>query len=149
MTTLSEPFFSWTSRRIDLTAAGDSSAVTTELDESLRCGPRKARLLAVRDPESETQYVALLVGEVSGSDDVTVREVDEERLLVEAGRASDEPEILLAVAPGPASGSAVEGDIEREVFVDGPIRSLIIRSGARSIVVDWYHEDRPRVHRIS
>ncbi|MGX7725111.1 hypothetical protein [Rhodococcus sp. 5G237] len=143
-TTSSEPFFSWTSRRIDLSAAADARAVTPELDESLRCGSRKARLLAIRDSESETDYVALLVGDVSGHSDVTVREVDEERLLVEASRPSTEPEILLGVASAPEPGHPGPHHVDREVFVDGPVRSLIIRSGARSVVVDWCHDEHVR-----
>ncbi|WP_229580622.1 hypothetical protein [Rhodococcus rhodochrous] len=146
-TTSSEPFFSWTSRRIDLSAAADARTVTPELDESLRCGSRKARLLAIRDSESETDYVALLVGDVSGHSDVTVREVDEERLLVEASRPSTEPEILLGVATAPEPGRPGPHHVDREVFVDGPVRSLIIRSGARSVVVDWCHDER--VHSAS
>ena len=143
-TTSSEPFFSWTSRRIDLSAAADARTMTPELDESLRCGSRKARLLAIRDSESETDYVALLVGDVSGHSDVTVREVDEERLLVEASRPSTEPEILLGVASAPEPGHPGPHHVDREVFVDGPVRSLIIRSGARSVVVDWCHDERVR-----
>ncbi|WP_277371656.1 hypothetical protein [Rhodococcus rhodochrous] len=141
-TTSSEPFFSWTSRRIDLSGAADARTVTPELDESLRCGSRKARLLAIRDSESETDYVALLVGDVSGHSDVTVREVAEERLLVEASRPSTEPEILLGVASAPEPGHPGPHHVDREVFVDGPVRSLIIRSGARSVVVDWCHDER-------
>ncbi|MCD2099381.1 hypothetical protein [Rhodococcus rhodochrous] len=141
-TTSSEPFFSWTSRRIDLSAAADARTVAPELDESLRCGSRKARLLAIRDSESETDYVALLVGDVSGHSDVTVREVDEERLLVEGSRPSTEPEILLGITPEP--GYSGPHHVDREVFVDGPVRSLIIRSGARSVVVDLCHEEHTR-----
>lgn len=138
-TTSSEPFFSWTSRRIDLSAAEDARSMVPELDESLRCGSRKARLLAIHDEEGETEYVALLVGDVSGRSDVTVREVDEERLLVEASRPSTEPEILLGVASTPGAGHLDAHHVDREVFVEGPVRSLIIRSGACSVVVEWDH----------
>ncbi|MBS9372199.1 hypothetical protein GON09_001163 [Rhodococcus sp. B50] len=116
--------------------------MTPELDESLRCGSREARLLAIRDSESETDYVALLVGDVSGGSDVAVREVDEERLLVEASRPSTEPEILLGVASVLEAGCLGPRHVDREVFVDGPVRSLILRSGARSVVVDWCHDER-------
>lgn len=139
MTALSESFFSWTSRRVDLTAIDKASSVTPELDEPLRCGNHQARLIAMRDADTDVEYLALVVGDVSGRSDITVREVDEELLLVEGSRSPVEQEILLGVSSEYEEGYSGTDHLDREVCVDGPVRSMIAWSGARSVIVDWYH----------
>ncbi|WP_193788719.1 hypothetical protein [Rhodococcus rhodochrous] len=137
MTALSEPFFSWTSRRIDLPAVAELGSVTLELDEPLWCGNHQARLIAMRDPDTEVACLALVVGDVSGRNDVTVREVDEELLLVEGSRSTVEPAILLGISPEGGKGSRGTDHLDHAVCVDGPVRSMIVWSGARSVIVEW------------
>jgi hypothetical protein len=57
------------------------------IDRALRSGTARGRLLAYHDAVDDTDYVALLVGDVLGARDVPLRFVPEECLLIEGGRS--------------------------------------------------------------
>lgn len=134
MSTLPEPFFSWTARRIDLAGIRESEFVDLVLDELVPLGASTARLIATRDEDTDVDYVALIVGEVTGEHDVAVRGVDEEAILIEGSRSASSPEILIGLRAAPAAGGC-----SSRICLDGPIRTMIASVGVRSVVVDWYH----------
>lgn len=134
-------FFSWTSRRVmlprTLTAvvSGTASGSGLTMDRQVAAGTVRGRLLAYHDAEDDHDYVALMVGDVRGCDDVPVRAVGEERLLLEGGRSSLQAEIL--VGTDDRDEAAGQRDLDHRLCCDGPLRSLLCHSGARSVTVDW------------
>lgn len=134
MYTSGEAHFSWTSRRVMLPddeghgrsgVAPDASGVT--LDRMLP----GSRLMACRDVEQEREYVALAVGEVDGGEDVPVRVVEEERLLLHGPRSDLGPEILV----GAEDDDLDDREVTRQLLDGGPLRSLLARTGAHSVAV--------------
>ncbi|MFD3809704.1 hypothetical protein [Rhodococcus sp. NPDC058639] len=134
MYTSGEAHFSWTSRRVMLPedeghgrsdVAPDASGVT--LDRMLP----GSRLMACRDVEQEREYVALAVGEVDGGEDVPVRVVEEERLLLHGPRSDLGPEILV----GAEDDDLDDRELTRQLLDGGPLRSLLARTGAQSVAV--------------
>lgn len=144
-----EVHFGWTSRRVDL-ASGESRsrgrvAIPQEvtLDRNVCAEGVTQRLLALHDPVDDLDYVAVVVGAVIDSDDVPVRTVDEERLLLAAAHSRCAGEILVGTTgddPGVQGYGAREPGIRefgRQLRQGGPLRTLLACSGARSVVVDW------------
>ncbi|NME80530.1 hypothetical protein [Rhodococcus sp. 105337] len=134
MYTSGEAHFSWTSRRVMLPeddrygrsgVAPDTSGVT--LDRVLM----GSRLMACRDVEQEREYVALAVGAVDGGDDVPVRVVEEERLLLHGPRSGFGPEILV----GAEDDDLDDREVTRQLLDGGPLRSLLTRTGAHSVAL--------------
>ncbi|MBH0120798.1 hypothetical protein I0Q12_15245 [Rhodococcus sp. CX] len=95
----------------------------------------RGRLVAYHDAEEDHDYVALMVGDVEGGEDVPVRAVGEERLLLEGGRSGLPAEIL--VGTGDLDEAAEQRELDRQLCCDGPLRCLLCFSGARSVTVDW------------
>lgn len=135
-------FFSWTSRRVTLphclraVAAGTPARSGLTLDRRLVSGTVRGRLLAYHDADDDADYVALLIGDVVGSDDVPVRVVDEERLLVEGARSTEPAEILVGTSDD-RDPDAERRELDRQLCLGGPVRSMLAHSGARSVTVDW------------
>ncbi|MDO2381337.1 hypothetical protein QYS60_06425 [Rhodococcus sp. GXMU-t2271] len=134
-------FFSWTSRRVTLprclraVAAGTQQSGLT-LDRRLASDTVRGRLLAYHDADDDADYVALLIGDVAGSDDVPVRIVDEERLLMEGARSTEPAEILVGTSDD-RDPDAERRELDRQLCLGGPVRSMLAHSGARSVTVDW------------
>ncbi|MDM7489408.1 hypothetical protein [Rhodococcus indonesiensis] len=134
-------FFSWTSRRVTLprclraVAAGTQQSGLT-LDRRLASDTVRGRLLAYHDADDDADYVALLIGDVAGSDDVPVRIVDEERLLMEGARSTEPAEILVGTSDD-RDPDAEWRELDRQLCLGGPVRSMLAHSGARSVTVDW------------
>ncbi|WP_238586287.1 hypothetical protein [Rhodococcus rhodochrous] len=134
-------FFSWTSRRVTLprclraVAAGTQQSGLT-LDRRLASDTIRGRLLAYHDADDDADYVALLIGDVAGSDDVPVRIVDEERLLMEGARSTEPAEILVGTSDD-RDPDAERRELDRQLCLGGPVRSMLAHSGARSVTVDW------------
>lgn len=101
------------------------------LDHAVPASPLPGRLVAYHDAVAEKDYVALAVGTVSGQNDVPVRPVEEELLVLTAAR-SVEPEILL----GSEDDDLDPGEIERQLHSGGPLRTLLEYTGALSVLVD-------------
>ncbi|AWH01350.1 hypothetical protein DCN13_23630 [Rhodococcus ruber] len=116
-------------------AAGTQQSGLT-LDRRLVSDTVRGRLLAYHDADDDADYVALLIGDVAGSDDVPVRIVDEERLLVEGARSTEPAEILVG-APDDRDPDAERRELDRQLCLGGPVRSMLAHSGARSVTVDW------------
>ncbi|QDQ95228.1 hypothetical protein FND50_33715 [Rhodococcus sp. WB9] len=152
MKMVNEPYFGSKSRRVVLerglddapvpqeTANRDGLAVT--LDVSLTIGTRRARLIAWRDDDDD--YVALAVGDVSGAQNVPVRAVEEELLLIEGSRSGLPAEILVAV-PHVTAGLAIggRGVVDCQVRVGGPIRDMLTMTEVASVVVAWCDTSAP------
>lgn len=138
-------YFSWTSRRVmlprTLTAvvAGTASRSGLTMDRQVATATVRGRLLAYHDADGGHDYVALMVGDVQGGEDVPVRAVGEERLLLEGGRSSLPAEIL--VGTGDRDEAAEQRELDRQLCCDGPLRCLLCHSGARSVTVDWCSVD--------
>lgn len=127
------------SRRVTLGSGGGSPAddelrAETTLDRELSAGELHGRLLAVHDAVEERDYVALMVGAVTDSEDVPVRTVDEERLLLAGARCRCPAEILVGIGVGDDPIGVRE--LGRQLRRGGPLRVLLARSGARSVVLD-------------
>lgn len=151
MNTHSEPFFSWNSRRVVLprtlaliaSAAGDGPPQDrpgVTLDVSLTLGPRSGRLLAYHDADWDTDYVVLMIGQIIDAQDVPLRVVDEEALLVEGGRCTRPAEILIAASPIGAGLGAQRVDrqiVDSQLCTGGPIRDMLGLSGAVSVESQW------------
>ncbi|MFC0449790.1 hypothetical protein [Rhodococcus jostii] len=132
-----EPFFSWTARRVEF---GRSESAVLLLDELVPLGANTARLIATRDDDTDVEYLALIVGDVTDCHDVAVRCVDEETLLIEGSRCESSPEILIGLSAAPAlCGCTTEQHIDSQLCLEGPVRAMIASVGVRSVVVDWYH----------
>jgi len=144
MYTSGEAHFSWTSRRVTLPVvertdrldprgdddtAVDRSGMT--LDRVLPDDIVHGRLMAYHDAEEEREYVALILGEVRDEEDVPVRAVDEECLLI-AGAHSYRPAEILVSADDDALD---DREIDRQLRGGGPLHALLTRTGARSVVV--------------
>lgn len=138
-------YFSWTSRRVmlprTLTAvvAGTASRSGLTMDRQVATATVRGRLLAYHDADGGHDYVALMVGDVQGGEDVPVRAVGEERLLLEGGRSSLPAEIL--VGTGDRDEVAEQRELDRQMCCAGPLRCLLCHSGARSVTVDWCSVD--------
>ncbi|GCE39596.1 hypothetical protein Rhow_003120 [Rhodococcus wratislaviensis] len=140
MTALPEPFFSWTTRRIDLAGIRDSEFAGLVLDEPVPLGKNKARLIATRDDDADVDYLALIVGDVADGRDIAVRGVDEEALLIEGSRSESTPEILVGMRTAATMCDRFgERRIGSQLCLEGPVRSMIASVGVKSVVVDWCH----------
>ncbi|MDV7088075.1 hypothetical protein [Rhodococcus opacus] len=140
MIALPEPFFSWTARRIDLAGIREREFADLVLDERVPLGRNTARLIATRDEGADIDYLALIVGDVADGHDIAVRGVDEEALLVEGSRTESSPEILIGLrAAQSICGCSDARDVDSQLCLDGPIRTMIASIGVKSVVVDWYH----------
>ncbi|MEU2005680.1 hypothetical protein ACH47B_33250 [Rhodococcus sp. NPDC019627] len=135
MNTLPERISSDTERPADRAAYRETCSAPWILDQSIRLGDNDARLIVVRDEYTDTSYLALLVGNVTGSAPVTVRAVDEEALLIEGSRTMF-PEILIGVTESP---SAYIGRryLECRTAVEGSLRSTIDSIGVHSVIAEW------------
>ncbi|MDV6286672.1 hypothetical protein [Rhodococcus jostii] len=151
MNTAGEPFFSWTARRVTLprtlvsvvSAGGDGagekySGIT--LDVTVPLAARTGRLLACRDAEWDTELVVLMVGDVIGADDVPVRVVDEEAVLIEGQHSTQPAEILVAttiIRDGCGTRRLSRRDVDHQLCTGGPVRDAIALSGAVSVDSEW------------
>ncbi|KXF51986.1 hypothetical protein AXA44_47945 [Rhodococcus sp. SC4] len=122
-------------RTLHAVACGNTRSGLT-MDALLVFDTGRGRLLAYHDADDDTEYVALLVGDVSGSCDVPVRAVGEERLLVEGGRSTLSAEILVGASDDHDS-VAEQHELDRQLCLGGPLRSMLAYSGALSVTVDW------------
>jgi hypothetical protein len=136
MNTLPERISSDTERPADRAAYRETCSAPWILDQSIRLGDNDARLIAVRDEYTDTSYLALLVGNVTGSAPVTVRAVDEEALLIEGSRTMF-PEILIGVAESPSASDIGRRDLECRTAVEGSLRSTIDSIGVHSVIAEW------------
>lgn len=134
-------YFGWTSRRVPLYSTSTiepdirsddraSSGVTLDriLPESLLHG----RLITFHDAEDDKDYVAVTVGAVVGENDVPVRAVAEETLVLFAARS-----VTNGILVGTEDDDLDEREIDRQLRLGGPVRDLLEYIGARSVVVDW------------
>ncbi|MGW5151792.1 hypothetical protein [Rhodococcus koreensis] len=151
MNSHSEPLFSWDSRRVVLPrtlapiadAASDSQRrdrTGVTLDVSLTIGQRSGRLLAYHDADWDAEYVVLMIGQILGEEDVPVRVVDEETLLVEGSRCTRLAEILIAASPIGAGLGTQRVDrriVDTQLCTGGPIRDMLGLSGAVSVESQW------------
>ncbi|MGW5152856.1 hypothetical protein [Rhodococcus koreensis] len=151
MNTAGEPFFSWTARRVTLprtlvsvvSAGGDRagegySGIT--LDVTVPLAARTGRLLAYRDADWDTELVVLMVGDVIGADDVPVRVVDEETILIEGQHSTQPAEILVAatiIRDGCGTRRLSRRDVDHQLCTGGPVRDAIALSGAVSVDSEW------------
>ena len=134
MYTSGEAYFSWTSRRVMLPGderRGRSDVATEASGVTLDRILTGSRLMACRDVEQEREYVALAVGAVDGGDDVPVRVVEEERLLLHGPRSGFGPEILV----GAEDDDLDDREVTRQLLDGGPLRGLLARTGAHSVAV--------------
>jgi hypothetical protein len=157
MTADSEPFFSWTSRRVVVACSLRSRSKMIDprrdcgdertdvvLDVRIQLGVRGARLLGFC--ACETDYVALLVGDVVGARDVPIHVIDEEQLLIVGSRSTLPAEILVGIPADPCAvgASGRPGKIlVRQVCMGGPIRDVLALSGVHSVIVDVLAPDVP------
>lgn len=150
MNSAGEPFFSWTSRRVvlprTLTLINPSTdgcapgRSRVSIDVLLPLGAHQGRLLAYRAADCETEYVALMVGQIVGSEDIPVRVVDEESLLIEGSRSTLAAEILIgarAVGSGLGVRPLNQHDVDSQLCMGGPIRDMLGLSGAVSVASEW------------
>ncbi|MCQ4120907.1 hypothetical protein [Rhodococcus tibetensis] len=136
MNTLPERISGDTERRADRAEYRETCSATWILDESIRLGDNDARLIAVRDAYTDMSYLALLVGNVTGSAPVTVRAVDEEALLIEGSRTVF-PEILIGVTESPSASGIGRRNLGRRAAVEGSLRSTIDSIGVHSVIAAW------------
>lgn len=151
MNTAGEPFFSWTARRVMLprtlvsvapaggNPAGKGRSGIT-LDVTVPLGKLTGRLLAYRDTDWDTEIVVLMVGHVLGADDVPVRVVDEETILLEGERSIPPAEILVAattIRDGWGTRRLARRDVDHQLCTGGPVRDAIALSGAVSVDSQW------------
>lgn len=138
-------FFSWTARRVNLAAErhetgpvesyGFSDVLTIECPSSPASRP--SRLVVCHDDEDEVDYVALILGDTAGNDDVPVHAVHEEQLLLEGERSNAPVEILVGV-PDDRDLRVQQRELDRQICTGGPLRTMLECSGARSVIVGWY-----------
>ncbi|NLV80723.1 MAG: hypothetical protein GXY65_15570 [Rhodococcus sp.] len=135
-----EVHFGWTSRRVSLagcesrTRGREDPEREVTLDRRVCAEGVTQRLLALHDPVADHDYVAVVVGRVTGSDDVPVRTVDEERLLLAAAHSRCPGEILVGTA---GDDDPTVRELGHQLRRGGPLRTLLACSGARSVVIDW------------
>ncbi|MFZ3394033.1 hypothetical protein TVH25_12305 [Rhodococcus sp. 7Tela_A2] len=127
-------FFSWTARRVSLGGELQEVRRGEHVDVSLPATSRPSHLVVYHDDEAD--YVALVVGDAAGNEDVPVHAVHEEQLLLEGGRSTAPVEILVGVPDGRDLG-AQQRELDRQLCAGGPIRSMLECSGVRSVVVSW------------
>ncbi|MDV6247451.1 hypothetical protein [Rhodococcus opacus] len=151
MNTASEPFFSWTARRVVLprtlvsvaSSGGDGAGKEHDgitLDVTVPLGARTGRLLAYRDADCGTELVVLMVGDVIGADDVPVRVVDEETVLIEGQHSTESAEILVAatmIRDGWGTRRLSRHNVDHQLCTGGPVRDAIALSGAVSVDSEW------------
>ncbi|MFD3811226.1 hypothetical protein [Rhodococcus sp. NPDC058639] len=133
-------FFSWTARRVSLGGELQEVRRGEHLEVSLPTTTRPSHLVVYHD-DDEADYVALVVGDAAGNEDVPVHAVHEEQLLLEGGRSTAPVEILVGVPDGRDLG-AQQRELDRQLCAGGPIRSMLEYSGARSVVVSWSGSSR-------
>nr|WP_257016090.1 hypothetical protein [Rhodococcus sp. ACS1] len=107
---------------------------------SLTLGSRSGRLLAYHDADWDTDYVVLMIGQIIDAQDVPIRVVDEETLLLEGGRCTRAAEILIAASPIGAGLGARRVDrriVDSQLCTGGPIRDMLGLSGAVSVESQW------------
>lgn len=131
-------FFDRAARRVILprmphTKGPDTAGLT--IDRALESVPRPSRVVAYRD--EDTDCVALVVGDATGADDVPVHAVPEEQLILEARRSHEPVEILVGVPDG-SDARVQQRELHRQLSDGGPLRSVLVYSGARSVVVRWW-----------
>ncbi|RYF46479.1 MAG: hypothetical protein EOO27_39320, partial [Comamonadaceae bacterium] len=110
------------------------------LDVSLTLGPRSGRLVAYHDADWDADYVVLMMGQIIDAQDVPVRVVDEETLLVEGGRCTRPAEILIAASPigdGLGAQRVDQRIVDSQLCTGGPLRELLGLSGAVSVESQW------------
>lgn len=145
MTVPTAGFFSWTARRVCLPRTlqgvdyGSDAPAGLTMECDLPSALRPIRLVAYHDDEGD--YVSLVVGDAVGTDDVPVHAVPEEQLLLDGARSRASVEILVGVPDG-RDLRAQQQELDRQLCIGGPLRSMLAYSGARSVVVGWY---RPAV----
>lgn len=152
MSSADEPYFSWTARQVVMTrdlvpATGvrvregcvRGTPPRIVLDCRLTVGRRAARLVSFGSDDSE--YTALIVGDVCGRKAIPIRAIDEEEGLLIAGtRCRCNAEILVAIpsdASGERMGPRPHRVLEHQLCSGGPIRDLVRSTGAVSVLVDW------------
>lgn len=137
-------FFSWTARRVSLGADRHETGTVESFDFSdvltIECpsfpATRPSHLVVCHDDEDEVDYVALILGDAAGNDDVPVHAVHEEQLLLEGERSNAPVEILVGV-PDDRDLHAQQRELDRQLCTGGPLRSMLEYSGARSVIVGW------------
>lgn len=148
--TVVEGFFSWTARRVTLVQPRSAAAASAGPMRTLRGvvddirvllgSGNSGRLISHRTTDCDMQYLVLVIGKVPGVQDVPIRVVDEEVLLVEGSRSTGAPEILVADPTNGASDSAgrrARAEVNRQLCCGGPLRELVTMSGAVSVDVEW------------
>ncbi len=158
MSSADEPYFSWTARQVvmtrDIEPAKDARIRESHvpgtpprivLDCRLTVGRRAARLVSFGS--DDTEYTALIVGDVSGRTAIPIRAIDEEEGLLIAGtRCRCNAEILVAI-PSDASSEWMNSRphrvLEHQLCSGGPIRDLVRSTGAVSVLVDWEASPTP------
>lgn len=124
------PLSSTASRLVDSPPDNRSTPSGITLDRAVPAVPHSGRLVAYHDAVGEKDYVALAVGVVFGENDIPVRSVEEELLVLTAARCVS-PEILI----GSEDDDLDAVEIERQLRVGGPVRALLEYTGALSVVV--------------
>ncbi|PND51828.1 MULTISPECIES: hypothetical protein [Rhodococcus] len=139
-------FFSWSARRVLLGTGLQATAtqrpdghlaIGVVLDERVHLTGRSARLIAYQDCE-ETNYVAVVIGDVTGAEDVPLHLVDTEQILIRGHHSRLPAEILVGVGTAAGLGSPTAADVRRQLCLGGPVHQMLALSGARSVVADWY-----------
>jgi len=134
-------YFGWTSRRVPLYStstiepdirADDRAPSGVTLDRILPESLLHGRLITFHDAEDDKDYVAVTVGAVVGENDVPVRAVAEETLVLFAARS-----VTNGILVGTEDDDLDEREIDRQLRLGGPVRDLLEYIGARSVVVDW------------
>lgn len=143
MTTCTDVFFSWTLQRVMLPRPSPSVVGATDrrsglsMDHLVQSSNIRGRLLVYHDAADDTDYVALLVGEVLDASDVPMRFVPQESLLLKGNRSFQPVEILVGVDDTYDSDNQMR-ILVRQLWDRGPIWSLLRHTGARSITVEWH-----------
>ncbi|WP_241383651.1 hypothetical protein [Rhodococcus sp. CH91] len=134
-------YFGWTSRRVPLYSTStiepdirsdDRAPSGVTLDRILPESLLHGRLITFHDAEDDKDYVAVTVGAVVGENDVPVRAVAEETLVLFAARS-----VTNGILVGTEDDDLDEREIDRQLRLGGPVRDLLEYIGARSVVVDW------------
>ncbi|MBF6148399.1 hypothetical protein FHY52_06270 [Nocardia nova] len=110
------------------------------LDVTVPLGNRTGRLLAYHDADGDTEIVVLMVGRVVGADDVSVRVVDEEAILLAGERSTAPAELLVGatiIRDRRGARRLSRRDVDNQLCAGGPVRDAIALSGAVSVNSQW------------
>ncbi|WP_139812241.1 hypothetical protein [Prescottella equi] len=107
------------------------------LDVTVHVGDSHGRLISNAETDARDEWTVVALGKTDDAENVHVRVVDEERLLIEAGRSAATP-LLLVSRHGSTFTDEVEAHrrLVAELVDGGPARDLLGLSGASSVLVE-------------